>query len=276
MNKNSYTILFISLLFVFYYPTFELRLKKTLTSKTQTSKTLTLTSKTLKKYSAFLKKMEESGEISKNREEKYFKRNSSKALQLIKKGIDALLGTSCKVAAKYILYTIGNIEKEEDRHYLKITNDTKTDLDNMKELLKDGYILQVEVLPNHHFVLFLEDGKNLYLMQAFQDIFKLKDWVQDDISSLPMSVDEFFDLFKQALDENNDDMKFRTALLQLFLPHSMWNDDEKVMGLFNWFRWRNYLSIVKVDYVKYDFENSPDKDKHFNQDFHEVDHNFII
>ncbi|MCQ2816407.1 MAG: hypothetical protein MJ252_03985 [archaeon] len=229
----------------------------------------------LLQFSSFIKKLQEKGEISKHKSQEYLQKNSDKSIELLKEGLPALSGTSCKVAAKYVLFTLGDIQKESDRHYLNLTDNTQENLENMEELLKDGYILQIEVKPNHHFVIFLENGENLYLMQAFQDIFRLKDWIYDEVSSLPMDLKEFMKLFKGALDPTNDEDTFHSYLLQLFLPHSMWEDFDKVNGLFNWFGSRRYLTIVKVDYVKYDFKNTPGKLQFVSQ-FHKVDHSFFI
>lgn len=261
MNKNSFSIIFINFLILFI-------------SLTQSAK---LKTKLGKKYSQFLHKMEQSGEIEKNRDESYLESHSSAAIRYLIEGLPALNNdTSCKVAAKYCLYTIGNIENEEDRHLLPLTNKTEEDLSNIKQLLQNGYILQIEIKPNHHFVVFLESGDQLYLLQAFQDLFRLRDWILDPYSSKPMTLDKFISLLRSALNPLNTKEEFITTLLQLFLPHSMWTNFEKVKGLATWFRFMDYVTFVKIDYVKYNFENNPEKDKKFVQGFNYVDHNFLI
>lgn len=91
-----------------------------------------------------------------------YEEEAEKAINRIKNTISYLTDTSCKVAAKFILLSITNTRVFKALPEIHLTGTLEYDLKRMEEKLNLGYILQVEIKANHHFILFRKNKKDLY------------------------------------------------------------------------------------------------------------------
>ena len=176
--------------------------------------------------------------------------------------------TSCKISAQYILYTIAGIDKKEDLNCLKLTNNTREDLKNIKDKINKNQIVQIEIKPNHHFVIFKKNHTHLYLLQGFQDIYYLKDWMSNEEVMKPhWTIDNFFKTFKKLLNVNIQKEITMELLRELFYPDYFSKDNEKIDQFNNWFIHRLPVYLINVNYVDYRFINRGATSQEFHNDF---------
>jgi hypothetical protein len=170
---------------------------------------------------------------------------------------------------------VGGIEKKKDLPELKLTKNDTENLINIKNLLNKNYIIQIEFLPNHHMIIFKKNNKDLYILQGFQDIYTLNDWMADKEVMKPyMSIKDFFDKVELLINDNNTKLERDKMLIDLFLPEIFSNKAEDIDKVLNWFL--NYrVSIANVNYAAYNFkENQNSTD--FHKLWHEVDSHYIL
>ena len=233
--------------------------------------TLLITSNSMKLKSKFIP-LAEGTPIS---EDEISETLSSLALKRIYNRLPQIHFSSCALSAKFILLTVGGIEKKKDLPELKLTKNNTEDLNNIKQLLNKNYLIQIEFLPNHHMIIFKKNNKDLYILQGFQDIYTLNDWMADKEVMKPyMSIKDFFDKVELLINDNNTKLERDKMLIDLFLPEIFSNKAEDIDKVLNWFL--NYrVSIANVNYAAYNFkENQNSTD--FHKLWHEVDSHYIL
>lgn len=190
--------------------------------------------------------------------------------------LEAIESTSCKVTAKWILLTLAGVEEKDDLDTLTLSGNREDDLKNMRNLLDDNYLLQVEIKPNHHFILFKKNKEQLYLLQGFQDIFTVKQWMANRKVMEPVyTFDKFFSDFDKMLDPDTPIGEVMELLAEVFLPSFFTNRVDYQKKFINWFLYRMPVELVNVNYVKYNFsENQNDKD--FLEKWRYVDSHFMV
>ena len=201
---------------------------------------------------------------------------SNIAMKRIKNRLHALKDdTSCKVAAKFVLLTISDIRAEEDRTSLALVDDVDTNIKKIKELLKEGYVIQIEIKTNHHFVLIQKNPDEMYLLQAFYKFYRLKDWLSHD-ELVTVNIDKFFDMLKFVMNPNNDLEKRNKVILDLFYPFQLsQGNQEKIDEMLKYFNHNPCVTFVHVDYVNYDF-SVKEKGRKFDVLFDDVVRHFTI
>lgn len=208
--------------------------------------------------------------------EEVYAHNSQLAIKRIKERVKYLRDdTSCKVAAKFILFTLGNVKSDSDRNHLVLTHNNEIDFINMKDLLKRGYILQVEIKTNHHFILFQKNNDEYYFLQAFYTFYQLKDWLSyDEITTI--KIDNFYDNMRIITNESYDKETRHQKILEMFYPPQInKGNQDKIKEFINYFDYNPCVTIINVDYVKYNF-HIKNKGKIFDMAFREVDSHFLI
>lgn len=177
----------------------------------------------------------------------------TEAIQRIKERIDSLGDdTSCKVASKFMLLTLANIKQKREMAKYKLTNDLKLDLLAIKKLLKEGYILHMEVKTNHHFIIFLKNEKDLYLLHAFQDRWKLIDWLSHkEVINTYLTIDDFIANMFIMLNKQSQRDKVNQAILNLFLPSFFNTNPKDIRSLLKYFK--GDIKLVNVNYASFDF-----------------------
>ena len=227
--------------------------------------------KNIEQQTNYLQKQNQ--EISNNNAEKY----SSYAINRLNKRMSSFNNTSCKVSAQYILYTIAGIDEKEDLNFLNLTNNTDIDLQNIKNKINENNIIQIEIKPNHHFIIFKKNNTHLYLLQGFQDIYYLKDWMKNEEVMKPhWTIDKFFEVFRELLDVNIKSERMMVLLKELFYPDYFSTDSEKIKKFNDWFNYRLPVYLVNVNYVKYKFINKKATNKEFHQDFLEAARSYSV
>ena len=169
----------------------------------------------------------------------------------------------------------GNVKSDSDRNHLVLTHNNEIDFINMKDLLKRGYILQVEIKTNHHFILFQKNNDEYYFLQAFYKFYQLKDWLSyDEITTI--KIDNFYDNMRIITNESYDKETRHQKILEMFYPPQInkGNQDKK-KEFINYFDYNPCVTIINVDYVKYNF-HIKNKGKIFDMAFREVDSHFLI
>jgi hypothetical protein len=204
-----------------------------------------------------------------------YEHNSSIGIRRIVNRIENLHeDTSCKVAAKFMLLTLANVKSDKDRLHMSLTHNNEIDILNMIELLRKGYVLQVEIKTNHHFVIFQKNEKELYLLQAFYSFYQLKEWMS--YPKMIMRIDEFFDKFRIILSNNVDINQKDRYILDLFYPDYI-NKGNKILiqKMLDYFHLNPTVDLINVDYVKYNF-NVKQIGYEFDQFFKYVDTHFVM
>lgn len=231
-------------------------------------------------YTSYLKKLKinKASRLVDESLDQYLERMSYSALQRISEGLLYLADeTSCKVTGKYILLIIANIQRQKDRKSINFLNNTSEDINIMKNLLKKGKIIQIEFYPNHHIILFAKNTTHLYELQAFQNIYQLKDWMRNLENIKAKNINEFFNKVEKLIDnKKNNQSKFNNVMLDLFMPNYFINDSDKVASIKKWFKYFPYCKIVRADAVDYDFTNDPLDPKYFQNLFNDVDQKFLL
>ena len=200
-----------------------------------------------------LKQVELSSEIT---EDEISETLSSLALRRIYNRTSNINFTSCALTAKYILLSVGGIEKKEELPELNLTKNNTENLNNIKNLLNQNYIIHIEFNPNHHIIIFKKNNKDLYILQGFQDVYSIKDWMNDKEVMKPyMTINEFFNKLKLLIDESNTKEERDKMILDLFLPKIFSDDFNDISKILSWFL--NYeVSIVNVNYVPFNFKQN--------------------
>jgi hypothetical protein len=197
------------------------------------------------------------------------------AIKRIKDRIQYLNDTSCKVAAKFILLAISNIKDKSQLPILPLSGIVELDLAKIREKLEENYVLQIEIKANHHFIIFKKNDKDLYLLQAFQDRFKLRDWISNDkIMNSYLTIDEFFDKMRIMLNPDTPRATVDKLILEVFLPDIFTQDQELINSTLSYFSGIP-VSLVNVNYVSFNF-GVKYKDMRFRQLFHKVDYHYYI
>ena len=99
-----------------------------------------------------------------NNKNKNFSANTTeylaeKAIERIKSRVQYLTDTSCKVAAKFMLLAICDIKDKKQLPVLPLSGIFELDLLRIREKLEEGYVLQIEIRANHHFIIFKKNEK---------------------------------------------------------------------------------------------------------------------
>lgn len=202
--------------------------------------------------------------------------NTNIAMKRIKNKLHALQDdTSCKVAAKFVLLTISNIRTEEDRTSLDLVDNVDTNIKKIKELLRKGYVIQIEIKTNHHFVLMQKNRDEMYLLQAFYKFYRLKDWLSHD-ELVTVNIDKFFDMLSFVMNPNNDLETRNKVILDLFYPIQLSHgNQEKIQEMLRYFNHNPCVTFVHVDYVPYDF-SIKEKGRKFDALFDDMVTHFTI
>ena len=191
--------------------------------------------------------------------------------------ISSFNNTSCKVSAQYILYTIAGVDEKEDMSTLDLTNNINKNIRNIKNKLEENHIIQIEIKPNHHFVIFKKNDTHLYLLQGFQDIYYLKEWMENKEVMRPhWEIDKFFKAFSNLLDVNLKEKKMMDLLKVLFYPDYFSNDRKKIKQFEDWFDHKLPVHLVNVNYMKYKFINKGASKEDFHQDFIKAAKNYHV
>lgn len=197
------------------------------------------------------------------------------ALNRIQRNVWVLQSTSCKVAAKFALLTLCNITDEDQLPLLNLIDDYKDSLRLIREKVMLGYVVHIEIKANHHFIIFKKNNSALYLLQAFQDRFKLKEWVSNKAIMAPyLTIDQFFTKMDTLLNANTSRKVINQTLIALFLPPIFTTSPELIKSTLAYFD--NYpVALVKANYSLFNFgmKYTGDELKAF---FHEVDQQFQV
>ena len=200
---------------------------------------------------------------------------ADKAIQRIKNRIQYLTDTSCKVAAKFMLLAICDIKDKKQLPVLPLSGIYELDLLRIREKLEEGYVLQIEIRSNHHFIIFKKNEREMYLLQAFQDRFKLKEWIANEkVMSPYLTVETFFDKMSTMLNPDTPRDKVEQMILDLFLPDFFTKDQKLIDSMLDYFKGRP-VTLVNVNYVKFNFAVKYN-DIRFKQLFHKVDYHYLI
>ena len=200
---------------------------------------------------------------------------ADEAVERIKRRIDAVSSTSCRVSAKYMLLAIGGITDKEQMPRLNLTGTYELDLEKIREKVMEGYVVQVEIRPNHHFVIFKRNNKQLYLLQGFQDMFMLKDWISNKKIMKPyLTIDEFFEKMRTMINPDTPREIVDKTIIELFLPPIFTESKSIKKAMLKYFSWAP-VTLVNVFYVKYNF-GIQSKGEKFKNLFKAVDKHYYI
>ena len=115
----------------------------------------------------------------------------------------------------------------------------------------------------------------MYLLQAFQDRFKLKEWIANEkVMSPYLTVETFFDKMSTMLNPDAPRDKVEQMILDLFLPDFFTKDQKLIDSMLDYFKGR-LVTLVNVNYVKFNF-GVKYNDIRFKQLFHKVDYHYLI
>ena len=200
---------------------------------------------------------------------------AEKAIERIKSRVQYLTDTSCKVAAKFMLLAICDIKDKKQLPVLPLSGIFELDLLRIREKLEEGYVLQIEIRANHHFIIFKKNEKEMYLLQAFQDRFKLSEWIANEKVMAPyLTIDTFFEKMNTMLNPDTPRDKVEQMILDLFLPDFFTQDKKLIDSMLNYFKGVP-VTLVNVNYVKFNF-GVKYNDIRFKQLFHKVDYHYLI
>lgn len=170
---------------------------------------------------------------------------SSLALKKILSHLTIYNETSCLVSSKLILTSICGIEKQEDLKELNLTNNDNENLKNIRNLINNNKVIEIELMPNHHFVIFRKNSKELYLLNSFQNIFSLEEWMNNNLIMKPfLTIEKFFSIFKRLIDQMGSLNDREKAIIDLFLPKIFSKNKKKLKILKNGLKVILFLLIV--------------------------------
>ena len=200
------------------------------------------------------------------------------AISRLYKRISTFNNTSCKISAQYILYTIAGVDEKEDMNTLYLVNDIYKNIQNIKKKLIENNIIQIEIKPNHHFVIFKKNDTHLYLLQGFQDIYYLKEWMENkEVMKPHWKIDEFFKEFENLLNINSKEKNLMDLLKSLFYPDYFSNGNKnKIKKFEDWFKRKLPVYLVNVNFMKYNFINKGASQKDFHKDFIKAAKNYHV
>ena len=194
---------------------------------------------------------------------------SSAALHIIYSRANSINETSCRMTAQMVLLAICGVRDMEEISILNLTDNYIENLNNIKEKLLKNYIIQIEIRTNHHFTIFKKNNEEMYLLQGFQDVFNLKEWIADkDIMKPYLTINEFFNKMEIILNPKVNENERINELVNLFYPKIFSNDENKRNKIRNWFERKN-IKLIAVNYCSYNFEEN-EKNHQFNNVLDEV------
>ena len=144
----------------------------------------------------------------KKNEDEIAEKLSSEAIKIINSHLSIYNETSCLISSKLILTSICGIEKQEDLKKFNLTNNDNENLEEIRKLINNNYVVEIELMPDHHFIIFRKNRKKLYLLNSFQNIFSLKDWMNNNLIMKPyLTIDNFFSNFKTLINQFSEKKK---------------------------------------------------------------------
>ena len=168
----------------------------------------------------------------KKNEDEIAEKLSSEAIKIINSHLSIYNETSCLISSKLILTSICGIEKQEDLKKFNLTNNDNENLEEIRKLINNNYVVEIELMPDHHFIIFRKNRKKLYLLNSFQNIFSLKDWMNNNLIMKPyLTIDNFFSNFKTLINQFSEKKKRENAIINLFLPNIFSKDKKKIRYL---------------------------------------------
>ena len=200
---------------------------------------------------------------------------SSLALKKILSHLTIYNETSCLVSSKLILTSICGIEKQEDLKELNLTNNDNENLKNIRNLINNNKVIEIELMPNHHFVIFRKNSKELYLLNSFQNIFYLEEWMNNNLIMKPfLTIEKFFSIFKRLIDQMGSLNDREKAIIDLFLPKIFSKNKKKIKDIKKWFK--GYpIFINSVKYADYNFKEEENLND-FKNIFYKADINYYV
>ena len=210
-----------------------------------------------------------------NNENEISEKLSSLALKKILSHLSLYNETSCLVSSKLILTTICGIEKQKDLKELNLTDNDNENLKEIENLINNNKVIEIELMPDHHFIIFRKNSKELYLLNSFQHIFSLEEWMNNDLIMKPyLSIDNFFSIFKKLIDQMGSLNDREKAIIDLFLPNIFTKDKKKIKAIKKWFKgFPIFISSVK--YADYNFKEELDL-KDFKNMFYNAAINYYV
>lgn len=192
----------------------------------------------------------------KKNEDEIAEKLSSEAIKIINSHLSIYNETSCLISSKLILTSICGIEKQEDLKKLNLTNNDNENLEEIRKLINNNYVVEIELMPDHHFIIFRKNRKELYLLNSFQNIFSLKDWMNNNLIMKPyLTIDNFFSNFKTLINQFSEKKKRESAIINLFLPNIFSKDKKKIKNIKKWFE-DFPIFINSVKYASYNFKDN--------------------
>ena len=153
----------------------------------------------------------------KKNEDEIIEKLSSEAIKIINSHLSIYNETSCLISSKLILTSICGIEKQEDLKKVNLTNNDNENLEEIRKLINNNYVVEIELMPDHHFIILRKNRKELYLLNSFQNIFSLKDWMNNNLIMKPyLTIDNFFSNFKALINQFSEKKKEKMQLLIYF------------------------------------------------------------
>ena len=200
---------------------------------------------------------------------------SSLALKKILSHLSIYNETSCLVSSKLILSSICGIEKQEDLKELNLTNNDNENLKNIRNLINNNKVVEIKLLPDHHFIIFRKNSKELYLLNSFQNIFSLEEWMNNNLIMKPfLTIEKFFSIFKRLIDQMGSLNDREKAIIDLFLPKIFSKNKKKIKDIKKWFK--GYpIFINSVKYADYNFKEEENLND-FKNIFYKADINYYV
>ena len=200
---------------------------------------------------------------------------SSLALKKILSHLSIYNETSCLVSSKLILSSICGIEKQNDLKELNLTDNDNDNLKKIRNLINNNKVVEIKLLPDHHFIIFRKNSKELYLLHSFQNIFTLEEWMNNDLIMKPfLTIDNFFSIFKKLIDQMGSLNVREKAIIDLFLPNIFTKDKKKIKSIKKWFKgFPIFISSVK--YADYNFKEEQNLND-FKNMFYNADINYYV
>ncbi len=192
----------------------------------------------------------------KKNEDEIAEKLSSEAIKIINSHLSIYNETSCLISSKLILTSICGIEKQEDLKKLNLTNNDNENLEEIRKLINNNYVVEIELMPDHHFIIFRKNRQELYLLNSFQNIFSLKDWMNNNLIMKPyLTIDNFFSNFKTLINQFSEKKKRESTIINLFFSNIFSKDKKKIKNIKKWFE-DFPIFINSVKYASYNFKDN--------------------
>ena len=158
---------------------------------------------------------------------------------------------------------------------LNLTNNDNENLKNIRNLINNNKVIEIELMPNHHFVIFRKNSKELYLLNSFQNIFSLEEWMNNNLIMKPfLTIEKFFSIFKRLIDQMGSLNDREKAIIDLFLPKIFSKNKKKIKDIKKWFK--GYpIFINSVKYADYNFKEEENLND-FKNIFYKADINYYV